>query len=350
VGTAAAAAAGSHSSGRNAPVRPVDVGIAGAGSIGMAWAIVFARAGHAGRMFDPDGSRRDAVQPEVAGRLAALAEEGLVSADDVSAIAARVTVHAELVDALAGAGYVQECAPERLELKRGLFAQLDRQALADAVLASSSSALTASAITAGLPGAGRCLIAHPGNPPYLLPVVELVPSPQTRPEVIDAAETLLRAAGMRPIRLHREIEGFVFNRLQGAVLREAYRLVRDDVVTAEDVDIVMREGLGRRWSLLGPFETAELNTRGGIEAHAAIMGPAYARMGGCGEAGQSWDAELAGRVSESVQRRFPRARWADHVAWRDRALMVLERCRREHPVLAGPPADLAAPRESGSPR
>jgi 3-hydroxyacyl-CoA dehydrogenase len=345
VGAAAAAAVGGRSEG-STEAKPVNVGIVGAGSIGVAWAIVFARAGHAVRIFEPDGSRRDAALPDVTSRLAALADEGLISCLDVGMITARVSISADLRSALAGVSYVQECAPEQLALKRELFAELDLLAAADAVLASSSSALTASAITAGLPGADRCLIAHPGNPPYLLPVVELVPSPLTRAGVVDAAEALLRSAGMQPVRIRKEIEGFVFNRLQGAVLREAYRLVRDDVVTPEDLDIVMRAGLGRRWSLLGPFETAELNTRGGIEAHASIMGPAYARMAAPGETRQTWDAELVGRVSESVSRRLPRAQWADHVAWRDRALMALERFRRDHPILAGPPASQAAPPES----
>jgi 3-hydroxyacyl-CoA dehydrogenase len=321
------------------------VGVIGAGSIGVAWALVFARAGHEVRLFDPDARRRALAPGELASKLAALNDETLLT-EDADAIASRVSIRDELGPAVAGAGYVQECAPESLPLKRDLFAELDRRAPTGSILASSSSALTASAIAAGLPGASRCLIAHPGNPPYLLPVVELVPSPQTRAEVVDAAAALLHSAGMQPVRLRKEIEGFVFNRLQGAVLREAYRLVRDDVVTPDDLDIVMRAGLGRRWSVLGPFETAELNTRGGLEAHASIMGPAYARMAGPGEACQPWDAELVGRVSESVRRRFPRARWAEHVAWRDRALMALERCRRDHPILAGPPSGQGAQPES----
>jgi L-gulonate 3-dehydrogenase len=146
----------------------------------------------------------------------------------------------------------------------------------------------------------------------------------------------MRAAGMAPVRLRKEIAGFVFNRLQGAVLREAYCLVRDGVVAPEDIDLVMRAGLGRRWSVLGPFETVELNTRGGIDAHATIMGPAYARMGA--ERGQTgtWEPELVSQVSASVGRRLPRAGWEEHVAWRDRALMTLERCWREHPELSGP--------------
>jgi 3-hydroxyacyl-CoA dehydrogenase len=321
------------------------VGVIGAGSIGVAWALVFARAGHEVRLFDPDARRRALAPGELASKLAALNDEALLT-EDADGIASRVSIRDELGPAVAGAGYVQECAPESLPLKRGLFAELDRLASTGSVLASSSSALTASAIAAGLPGASRCLIAHPGNPPFLLPVVELVPSPQTRAEVVDAAAALLHSAGMQPVRLRKEIEGFVFNRLQGAVLREAYRLVRDDVVTPDDLDIVMRAGLGRRWSVLGPFETAELNTRGGLEAHASIMGPAYARMAGPGEARELWDAELVGRVSESVRRRFPRARWAEHVAWRDRALMALERCRRDHPILAGPASGQAAQPES----
>jgi len=232
---------------------------------------------------------------------------------------------------------VQECAPERLDVKRELFAVLDQLAPADALLASSSSALTCSAIAAGLARADRCLVAHPGNPPYLVPVVELVPGPQTAPGTVDAAAALLRGAGMLPVRLHKEVTGFVFNRLQGAVLREAYSLVRDGVIAPEDIDLVMRSGLARRWSVLGPFETVELNTRGGIDRHAVVMGPAYARMGAeRGQADQGWEPELVGEVSASVRRRLPREAWEDNVAWRDHALMVLERCWQAHPELSGP--------------
>jgi L-gulonate 3-dehydrogenase len=313
------------------------VAVAGAGSIGVAWALVFAQAGHAVSLYDPAADRRAAVPAELRSRLVALDDAGLLS-EDAAAIAGRVTITGDLDDAVGAAAYVQECAPESLAVKRELFARLDQGAPPEAVLASSSSALTASAITEGLAGADRCLIAHPGNPPYLLRVVELVPGPATAPATVERAAALLRAAGMAPVRLRKEIAGFVFNRLQGAVLREAYALVRDGVVAPEDVDLVMRAGLGRRWSVLGPFETVELNTRGGIDRHATIMGPAYARMGA--ERGQvdAWEPELVSEVSASVGRRLPREAWEDHVAWRDHALMVLERCWREHPELAGPPA------------
>lgn len=319
------------------------IAVVGAGSIGVAWSIVFARAGHPVALYEPDDDRRRQACAEVERRLEALEGAGLL--DEPSAdVRRRIEPVGDLGSAVEGAVYVQECAPEDLEVKRGLFSLIDRVAPPAAVLASSSSAIPPSKIAAGIGGAARALVAHPGNPPYLLPIVELVPAPFTAPETVDRAARLLAAAGMSPVRLHREVEGFVFNRLQGAVLREAYCLVRDGVVEPEDLDRVMRDGLGRRWSLLGPFETVELNTRGGIDAHAERLGPAYARMGA--ERGQHdpWTEEMVAKVSKAVQSRFPRRRWRDHVAWRDLALMSLESFRRRTPLLSGPPVEQARPR------
>jgi 3-hydroxyacyl-CoA dehydrogenase len=234
-----------------------------------------------------------------------------------------VTVHAELEPALADAAYVQECAPEQLALKRELFARLDALAVPGVALASSSSALTASAFAAELAGRERCLVAHPANPPHVLPLVELVPAPFTDEAMVERVSELLTGAGMSPVRVGREIEGFVLNRLQGAVLREAYCLVRDGVADVDDVDRVIREGLGRRWAVIGPFETADLNTRGGIAEHARRLGPAYARMGA--ERGQDdpWTPALVERVTAQRRRALPLERWDERVAWRDRMLLVL---------------------------
>ena len=195
MGKAVAAGNGSQA---DRPGRLSAVGIVGAGSIGVAWALVFGRAGFSVRLYDPDAGRRAAVPAELASRLAALAAESLLT-EPAAEIGGRVCVTDDLAAAVAGVSYVQECAPEALPLKRELFGQLDSLAAADVVLASSSSALTASKITAGLAGAHRCLIAHPGNPPYLLPVVELVPGGQTAPAAMDAAEDLMRRAGMTPV-------------------------------------------------------------------------------------------------------------------------------------------------------
>ncbi len=232
------------------PERPV--AIVGGGSIGVAWAVVFARGRRSVTVFEPDENRRRLVPAELQRRLEALAGAGLLD-EEPAALAGRVEAHDDLVAGVKAACYVQECAPENVDVKRALFEDLGRFAPDDAVLASSSSALPMSAIAGDLACRARGLVAHPGNPPYLLPVVELVPAPFTEPGAVDFAEALLTSVGMSPVRVRREVEGFVFNRLQGAVLREAYCLVRDGVATPEDIDRVMRDGPGRRWSILGPL-------------------------------------------------------------------------------------------------
>ena len=303
------------------------IAIVGAGSIGVAWSVVFARAGHDVVLYDPEPERLAAAPRELAARIASLAEFGLLD-EAPAAVASRVVTSDDLATAVAGAAYVQECAPEDLELKRALFAELDDAAESNAVLASSSSMIPASEIVSALSGRGRCLVAHPGNPPYLLPVVELVPAPFTDDDAVVRAAALLEGTGMSVVRVLREVEGFVFNRLQGALLREAYCLVRDGVVGVDDLDRVVRDGLGRRWSVIGPFETSDLNTRGGIEAHAARMGPAYERMGAERGAHDPWTPELVAGVAAERRALLPLDRWDERVAWRDRMLMALERCRR----------------------
>jgi 3-hydroxyacyl-CoA dehydrogenase len=220
--------------------------------------------------------------------------------------------------------------PERLELKRELFGVLDRLAPAGCAIASSSSFIPASRFAADLPGRERCLVVHPGNPPYLLRVAEVVPAPFTAPAVVERVERLLRSADLAPVRVGREDEGFVFNRLQGALLREAYRLVRDGAATVDEVDRLVRDGLGLRWSVVGPFETVDLNTRGGIGAHAERMGPAYARMGAeRGEGDNPWgDPVLVAHVTAERRAALNLRDWPDRVAWRDRELMALLRRRR----------------------
>ncbi|MEB2485714.1 3-hydroxyacyl-CoA dehydrogenase [Burkholderia multivorans] len=296
-------------------------GIVGAGSIGVAFALVFARAGWRVRLFDPDPARRAAVPAEIASRLADLAHFALLD-ESADYIAARIELAESLEAAAADADLVQECAPERVELKRALFAQLDRAAPAHAIFASASSFLCASAfVDETVAGRARCLVAHPGNPPYLIPVIEIVPAPFTAEHATERAIALYEAAGLKPVRVKKEIAGFIFNRLQGAVLREAYCLVRD--------------GLAPRWSVTGPFETVDLNTRGGIASHAQKMGPSYERMGA--ERGQSdpWTPELVAHVTAARRAALPLDQWDARVAWRDRRLMQLARHRK----LAAPDDD-----------
>jgi 3-hydroxyacyl-CoA dehydrogenase len=276
---------------------------------------------------DPDPARRDSVLGIIADRLHDLKEFDL-SREPARTVLKRIEIAVTLPAALDGVDYVQECAPEDLELKRALFAELDRLSPPAAILASSSSAIPASRLADGLAGRSRCLVVHPGNPPYLIKVAEIVPAPFSAAEVVARTEGLLRACGLEPIVLGHEVEGFVFNRLQGALLREAYCLVRDGVASVDDIDRIVRDGLGLRWSVVGPFETADLNTRGGIASHAEKMGPAYLRMGA--ERGQNdpWTPDLVAKVVGERRRVLPLDLWEERVAWRDRAMMRLLAERR----------------------
>lgn len=310
-------------------MRPSRVAVVGGGSIGIAWSIVFARAGATVRLYETNPQRRAEASTDLSRRLQTLARQYLLD-EDVAEVKERVQFSSDLTNTVVDCDYVQECVPEETELKCRAFSELDQLVPPEVPIASSSSMIPCSVFANGIPGRERCLVAHPGNPPYLLPIVELVPAPFTAQATLVCSQTILAACGMLPITLHREIDGFVFNRLQGAVLREAYALVRDGIISPEGIDCIVRESLGRRWAVLGPFETAELNTRGGIEAHASRLGAAYTRMASAPGRGDPWEPELVAKVSSDVQRRLPRTAWESHVLQRDQALMILERCRREH--------------------
>lgn len=238
------------------------VAIVGAGLIGCAWAAIFARAGWQVRLTDPHGPTHAEAPARVARELQALARHGLAQEPD--AAAARVSMAASLADAVKDVAFVQENGPEKVEDKIAIFAELDRLAPPDALLASSTSAIVASRFTENLPGRARCLVGHPVNPPHLIPLVELCGAPWTAPETITRAREIYRSIGQVPITVNREINGFILNRLQGALLAEAFRLVGEGFVSAEDLDHTVKDGLGLRWSFLGPFETIELNAPRGI--------------------------------------------------------------------------------------
>jgi L-gulonate 3-dehydrogenase len=243
------------------------VAIVGAGLIGRAWAAIFARAGWSVRLTDPHEPTLKGAIDLIGNELHALARHGL--ADDPDGAVARLSIARNLETALDGVEFVQENGPELVEQKKIIFAELDRLAPPHAVLASSTSAITASRFTEDLPGRARCLVGHPVNPPHLVPLVELCGAPWTSRETTDRARQVYRDIGQVPVTVNREINGFVLNRLQGALLAEAFRLVGEGYISAEDLDHTIKDGLGLRWSFLGPFETIELNAPGGIPDYCA---------------------------------------------------------------------------------
>lgn len=314
------------------------VAVIGAGSIGIAWAVVFASAGVRVQLFETDPAVRDGALGEVEAMLTELSDAGLLTAS-VTQMMVHVTMCPSLAAAVEGADFVQECVIEDLEVKRGLFAELDRLTDRRVVLASSTSTIIASAFADQLPGRERCLVVHPANPPYFLRVAEVVPAPFTSAEAIAGATALLTRVDITPVVLHREIEGFAFNRLQGAVLREAYCLVRDGVISPVDVDTIVREGLGLRWSVIGPFTTSELNTRGGLRRHAEVIGPVYARIGVERGSDNPWTTETIEHVASHIEQRLPHPTWEENVHERDRAMIRLASLLRhfDNPLAAPTP-------------
>jgi len=219
------------------------------------------------RLSDPHIPTLKAASRLIRDELHALARHGL--ADDPDGAVARISVAGSLREAVMDVEFVQENGPEKVEDKKVIFAELDRLAPPQAVLVSSTSAISASRFTEGLKGRARCLVGHPVNPPHLVPLVEVCGAPWTSPEAIDGAREIYREIGQVPVTINREINGFVLNRLQGALLAEAFRLVGEGFISAEDLDRTVKDGLGLRWSFLGPFETIELNAPGGIPDYCA---------------------------------------------------------------------------------
>ncbi|GGI97797.1 3-hydroxyacyl-CoA dehydrogenase [Neoroseomonas lacus] len=305
------------------------IAVVGAGLIGSAWAMVFARAGHPVRIWDPAAGASEAVMEVVRARLADLHAAGLIS-ETAEVVAARVSVAATLEDCLDGAAHVQENGPERVEVKRETFARLDALCGAAVVLASSTSGIPASAFTEGLAGRARCLVAHPVNPPYLVPLVELVGAPWTDPAAVARTRVLMDGVGQVPVVALKETRGFVLNRLQAALVAEGFRLVRDGVMSVEDVDACVKEGLGLRWSFMGPFETIDLNAPGGVADYVERFGPL---MGGITEeqTPYRYDAPTVERVTEARRGALAQGAIAERSAWRDRRLMALAVHKKAQP-------------------
>ncbi|MDJ0334030.1 3-hydroxyacyl-CoA dehydrogenase [Salinibacterium sp. G-O1] len=312
------------------------VAIVGAGSIGIAWCIVFASAGVDVRIFELDETRRESALAAAESLLHEMHGAGLLS-EPVDDILVRMSVWETLAEVVSGVGYVQECVVENIDVKRELFHQLDQLTPKEVVLASSTSAIPSSKFAGELEGRDRCLVVHPANPPYFLRVAEIVPAEFTSSATVAATAAILRRVRISPVLLNTEIEGFAFNRLQGALLREAYCLVRDGVISAVDLDTLVREGLGRRWSVVGPFATSELNTRGGLRQHSEVLGAVYARFGLERGLENPWTPATINTVANAIEQDLPFGNWEENVRERDHAMIKVASLLKgfENPLVRG---------------
>ena len=226
------------------------IAVIGAGLMGHGIAQIFAAAGHQVTVHDPAADALASL-PE---RVAAIFE--LLGQDPAGAD--RISLQADFETAVAAADFVFEAAPEKLELKRGIFARLGEAARPDAVLATNTSAIPIGEIGAATRNRERVVGTHYWNPPHLVPLVEVVQAEHTAPKVVARMIALLEAAGKMPVHVRRDIPGFIGNRLQHALKREAIALVASGVCDADTIDRVVKNGFGARMAVLGPMEQSDL--------------------------------------------------------------------------------------------
>ena len=307
--------------GRVPPGEVRTVACVGAGVIGGGWAAYFLARGYAVRAWDPAEDAEPRLRHLVGAAWPALTELGL--AEDASPD--NLTVHADLGEALAGAEVVQESAPEDLDLKRELLARIDDLAAPEVVIASSTSGYGMSEMQVRCARPERTVVGHPFNPPYLIPLVEVVGGEATSPETVAWASEFYRAAGKSVITMDREVPGFIANRLQEALWREALHMVAAGEATVEQIDASITEGPGLRWALQGPCLTFHLaGGQGGMAHMLDHFGPSlkspWTRLESTELTPELRDAMVAGCEEEAAGRSID-----ELVAERDRGVVAILR-------------------------
>ena len=308
----------------------MQIAVVGSGLIGQAWAIVFARGGHNVRLWDGDPKAITQAIELIQVQVKDLEAFGLID-ESVQTVVGRIKPVLSLEEALDGVEYVQENLPERVDIKKEIYAKMDRIAAPETILASSTSSIPASAFTEELQGRARCVVAHPVNPPYLVPVVEICPAPWTDEKTVQKTWDVMQGTGQKPVRIHRELEGFILNRLQGALLREAFKLVEQGYVDPDGLDVTVRDGLGLRWSFMGPFETIDLNAPAGLADYALRFGQMYQSIAKQQTSTEPWSEALIDQLEAARRERLPADQLMTRRIWRDRRLMGLAAHKRKAP-------------------
>ncbi len=254
------------------------VALIGCGLVGQSWAISFLSAGFEVSLFDPVDDVTVQSKEKIVTKLRDLQNYGLLKNKNISDFLVKIHLAQDISQAIEGSIYVQESGPEDLDIKKALTEKIDAATPDNIPIASSTSGIPASLYAIDIKGKYRCLVAHPINPPHLIPAVEIVPAPFTSEDITQSVKEIMISIDKEPLELKKEIPGFVVNRLQGALLCEAFDLVKEGIASAEDVDKAISEGLGLRWSFMGPFQTIHLNAPEGITGYVKRYEKMYKEM------------------------------------------------------------------------
>eukprot|EP01099_Mayorella_cantabrigiensis_P006205 TRINITY_DN5135_c0_g1_i1.p1 TRINITY_DN5135_c0_g1~~TRINITY_DN5135_c0_g1_i1.p1 ORF type:complete len:362 (-),score=77.26 TRINITY_DN5135_c0_g1_i1:73-1158(-) len=351
------------------------IGVIGGGLIGSSWSMIFSSAGFRVLVFEADEVSRSHVMARIEAKLAVSAEKGVLEVqperttsfleavpepdiqgqepardltpekqrEQIQTCLKRIGLVSSLSELLSHSFYIQECIPERLELKQALFKEIEETLSSigkhKIIIGSSTSTLAVSALTARCASyesankshdvddetnfSRQCIVVHPINPPELIPAVELIPAPFTNRSTIQTAQRLLLVSKKKPILVKKEVDGFVVNRLQYALLSEAYRLVHDGVASPEDVDSAICDGLGLRWAFMGPFKTIHLNAPNGVTDYCERYIDAVERITRTQDNSITWNKDTIESIHESMNRVIRPENRGQAYQWRDQSLLSI---------------------------
>lgn len=294
------------------------IAVIGAGLIGSGWVAAFLASGRSVAVYDPAPDAEEKVRAHVRRCLKDLSQLGETPAP------ATLSFHTGLTEAVAGADFVQENAPERPDSKAALFADLDRLLPPDVIVASSTSSLPISELAAGCPVGARFVLGHPFNPVHLMPLVELGGGERTDPAAIDTAQALYASMGKEPVRLNREIFGHIANRLTSAMFREAVSLVASGAASVEDVDKAIRFGPALKWAIQGQFTTFHTSGgEGGLANFLEHFSPGIMKRWSTMETPDLMDTALRAKLAEQIAQAHSGETVAQIAAHQDAMLLRL---------------------------